>query len=327
MVGGIYFLLAKIRKEVSHLMTMKWLCHLASAPRRALTMAVLATSLVGLGAASTALATSPTGDFTVFSQCPRFTPKVNFCLYSQTKGGKVTLNKQTVPVTSTITLQGGVIRNEETEAETFVGALNGETLSKAPQKVPGGLAGLVKCDEIKGGGLLEKAARAACELVFENTLTGVNAVTELAKPAGEIGINKNNLLNEEGTALSLPVKIRLENPLLGSECYIGSSSQPIVWNLTTGTTSPPSPNEPITGFPGEPEFKDNFEIVELVGFKLVDNSFSAPEVTGCGGIFSSLLDPLIDKKIGLSSAAGKNTAILEGNLEESPAEDVIKSEE
>ena len=49
---------------------------------------------------------------------------------------------------NTITLQGGYTFNEETEAETFLGALNGETLSKTPQKVPGGLLGLVKCNEI-----------------------------------------------------------------------------------------------------------------------------------------------------------------------------------
>ena len=290
-------------------------------------MALLVASLTGLGVAPTAaLAKSPTKGYVVFSQCPRFTAEVNLCLYSQTKSGEVTLNKQNVPITNTITLQGGIIRNEATEEEKFVGALNGETLSKTPQKVPGGLLGLVKCNEIKGEGFLEKLVRGTCEAIFENKITGVNAVTELAKPASEIGINKNNLVNEHGTALSLPVKIHLENPLLGSECYIGSSSQPIVWNLTTGTTKPPPPNGPITGSVGEVEFKEEFEIVELAGYKLVDNAFSAPEATGCGGIFSFLINPLINGKIGLPSAAGKNTAILQGNLEEAAAESVIASE-
>lgn len=44
------------------------------------------------------------------------------------------------------------MRTKETDVETFVGALNGETLSKTPQKVPGGLLGLVNCTEIKGEG-------------------------------------------------------------------------------------------------------------------------------------------------------------------------------
>src|ERR1700736_2132926 len=214
--------------------------------RTLVTAIMMTVSLASFGAASPALAASPTGDFAVFSQCPRFTSGVNLCLYSQTGSGEVTLNKQTVPVTKTITLQGGVIRNEATEAETFVGALNGETLSKTPESVPGGLASLIRCNEI--GNAVE---RLLCEITFENGVTGVNATTELARPASEIGISKNNLVNQEGVALSLPVKIHLENPFLGSECYIGSSANPIVWKLTTGTTSPPGPNQPIKGKVGK----------------------------------------------------------------------------
>jgi len=284
-------------------------------------MALAPISLGGLLEASQAAAKVPTGHYAVFAQCPRFTTGVELCLYGETKSGSVTLNKQTVPITSTITLQGGIIRNEVTEAETFVGALNGETLSKAPQKVPGGLAGLVNCPEISN--FIE---RIACELVFENGATGVTATTELAKPAGAIGVNKNNLINGKGTALSLPVKVHLENPFLGSECYIGSSSKPVVWNLTSGTTSPPAPNKPIKGNTGEVTIFEEGDFVEIVNNTLVDNSFAAPEATGCGGIFAFLIDPIIDGKIGLPSAAGKNTAILNSTLKQGVAEAVIASE-
>jgi hypothetical protein len=295
---------------------------LTSMRRRTIVVAVaLMAPLACLGIASPAVAKSPTGDFAVFSQCPRFTSGVNICLFSQTKSGEVTLNKQAVPITNTITLQGGIKRNAETEAETFVGALNGETLSKTPQKVPGGLTGLVKCNEISN-----PIERIACELIFENKLTGVNATTELARPASEIGISKNNLVNEEGVALSLPVKIHLENPLLGSACYVGSSAHPVTWNLTTGTTSPPEPNKPISGKVGELEFKDEFNFVAITNNTLVDNAYSAPEATGCGGIFSFLLDPIISGKIGLPSAAGHNTTILNNTIKEATAESVINSE-
>jgi hypothetical protein len=272
------------------------------------------------------MALEPTGDFAVFKQCPRFTTGVKLCLYAQTTSGEVTLNKQTVPIEKTITLQGGITINEETFAETFVGALNGETLSKTAQKVPGGLLGLVECNKITGEGWAEKGARFACELVFENGLTGVNAVTELAKPANQIGISTSNLENAEGTALSLPVKVHLENPFLGSECYVGSSSQPITLNLTTGTTSPPEPNKPIKGKVGLISAKDEFEFLEVSGNKLVDNAFSAPEASGCGGIFSFLVDPLIDGKLGLPSAAGKNTIIQNNLIREATTTGVIKSE-
>jgi hypothetical protein len=280
----------------------------------------------------TALAVEPQGAFKVFKQCPRFTTGVRFCEYAQIESGEVKIGTTTVPLNEDkkheIILQGGYSRNSETGAESFFGALNGETLSKTPQNVPGGLTGLVNCTEIKGNGLLEIAARAACKLVFENKTTGVAAITELAKPATSIGISSDNLLNEEGTALSLPVKVRLENTFLGSECYIGSSSSPVTLNLTTGTTSPPKPNSPISGKLGELAFLESVgqEYTQVTKTTLVDNSFSAPEASGCGGIFSFLIDPVVDSKLGLPSAAGKNTAIQNGKETYTLASHVIATE-
>ena len=286
--------------------------------------------VMALTGASSAFATEPTGDFAVFKQCPRFTTGVGVCLYSKVTGGKVTLNKQTVPINEdgkhAIILQGGIKINEETEQETFVGALNGETLSKTPQNVPGGLTGLVNCTEIKGSGLLEILAREACKAVFENKTTGVTATTELAKPASEITISKRNLILEEGTALGLPVKVHLENTFLGSECYIGSSSSPLQLNLTTGATHPNPPNTSIHGAIGEISIKDEFEFVEIPKNVLVNNEFSAPGATGCGGIFAILIDPIINSKIGLPSANGKNTVIQNADLDEATTIGVIASE-
>jgi hypothetical protein len=294
-------------------------------------MVVMAASLLVMGiVASPAFAKEPTGDFAIFKQCPRFTAGVQLCIYSKVTGGKVTLNKQTVPINEDgkhpLILQGGIHINEETEEESFVGALNGETLSKTPQNVPGGLTGLVNCTEIKGNGILEILAREACKAVFENKTTGVSAVTELAKPASSITISKRNLLLEEGTALGLPVKVRLENTFLGSECYIGSSSSPLQLNLTTGATHPNPPNTSIHGKVGEIFFKDEFEFVEIPKNVLVNNEFSAPGATGCGGIFSILIDPIINSKIGLPSANGKNTAIQNADLFEGTTVGVIASE-
>jgi hypothetical protein len=280
-------------------------------------------TVASLAFAAPAMAKEPTGDFARFKQCPRFTPGVNFCIFAEVKSGEVTIGKSTVPIKNTITLQGGTDRNEETEpvTESFVGAINGETLSKTPEPVPGGLAGLVECNEITN--LILKAS---CTLVFENGLTGVNATTELALPASSIGINTDNLTNIEGVALSLPVKVHLENPLLGPECYIGSSSSPVTFNLTDGTTSPPAPNKPIKGKLGNLQFIDEFTIAEITENTLVDNAFSAPGVTGCGGLLSSVLDPIINAKLGLPSAAGHNTAIQNGTQYQTTAESVRNHE-
>jgi hypothetical protein len=284
-------------------------------PRKRMLLVVMAlvASFAALGASS-AMAT-PKGEFAAFADCPLSNASLTDCLTAKTESGQFTVGKQTVPIKNIITLQGGFIENPETAGLTFVGAADGNTLSKTPQSVPGGLAGLVNCPEISN--IIE---RIACELVFENKLTGVNATTELAAPASSIGLNEENFLGETGTALSLPVKVKLENPLLGSECYIGSNASPIVINLTTGTTSPPPPNKPITGSRGKIETNPEGNILIISKNSLVNNSFAAPGATGCGGIFAALLDPLINAKLGIPATAGHNTAILNGTLKQAAAE-------
>jgi hypothetical protein len=262
----------------------------------------------------------PKGEYAPFADCPLANAEISTCLLATTEGGEFVIGKEKVPISKTITLQGGV-KNFLSSGEAFVAAEDGNTLSKTPQKVPGGLAGLVKCNEISN--FIE---RVACELVFENGVTGVTATTELAAPASSIALHSFNLISGTGTALSLPVKVHLENPFLGSACYLGSNSHPIVIELTTGTTSPPPPNKPITGNPGETSFNAAETILTIKNNALVNNSFSAPGAEGCGGIFEFLIDPIVNSKLGLPAAAGTNTAILKGTLKAAAAESVKASE-
>jgi hypothetical protein len=272
-----------------------------------------------LVAAPVALAV-PKGAFEVFAQCPIHEGGVNACIYSPTSSGYVTINKTEVPIEKTQVLQGGLLKEEELFVKRFAPALNGETLSRTPQKVPGGLTELVKCNLIKGNGLIEKGLRFSCELVFENFLTGVNATTELAAPASSIVLNQGAEELGEGTALVLPVKVKLENLLLGEKCYIGSNEEPITLNLTTGaTTGGP------TGNPGTQTTKEEGKILEVKGVSLVNHSFKAPKATGCG--IDSLLDEIINEKLGLPSPAGKNTAVLNGQVELANSAFVEESEE
>jgi hypothetical protein len=273
-----------------------------------LSVAILVVGLAVLGVAASASA--HTGIYARFNQCPSTNPEVFKCLQSVTSGGKVVLGNKTVPIVNPVTLQGGVNRGEFNEQEEvvqkFFGATNGETLSKTPQPVPGGLTGLVNCKEISNF-----LVRLGCEAVFENGLTGVNSTLELARPASEIIVSEQNLAFEEGRALSLPVKVHLENPLLGSTCYIGSSSSPIWWNLTTAETHPPAGVTPLKGQAGSLTFPEGV-VTEFNGTKLVENNWAAPGATGCGGFGVELiLDPIINASVGVPSAAGKNQAILE----------------
>jgi hypothetical protein len=270
---------------------------------RRLVMVVALIALAALGMASTAVA-QPKGGYAVFSQCPTKTAKVNGCIYSPTEGGYITIGKQEVPIVNKQVLQGGLLREKEPFVKDLAPALNGETLTKTAQKVPGGLAGLVECDKISN--FIE---RILCE--------GFNAVTELAAPAGSVVLNTAAEQLGEGTALKLPIKVKLENPLFGSDCYIGSEASPINLELTTGATK----GGP-TGKPGTQIEKEGGGILEISGVSLVSNTFTAPKATGCGPL--GILDGLINEKIGLPST--KNTAVLNGKVELANSELVEESE-
>lgn len=307
----------------------RYLTQVSSLRRHALfALITLAASLGVLSAASPALAV-PKGEYAVFSDCPLSNAAVQGCIVGHTESGEFVIGtkKTKVPIEKPITLQGGF--EEEVEAEfrmPFVEAADGNTLSKTPQKVPGGLLG-IKCEEIKNASL-----RKACEAIFEGKLTGVTATTELALPAppatlssiflSEASLQEPILYEAFGIpALGLPVKVKLENPLLGSECYIGSSTEPIVLKLTTGTTKPPLPNKSITGKVGEFTSRAEGGILVIKNNSLVDNVFAVPAAKGCGGkAFESILDPLINAKLGLPAPSGNNTAILNGTLEQTGAE-------
>ena len=97
----------------------------------------------------------------------------------------------------------------------FIGASDGTTLTPASQPVPGGLLGIVPAE---GASPL---VRTVIAVLFENSLSRVEASLELAGPASGIRLNEKNLGGEIDAALELPVKIHLENPLLGPFCYIG----------------------------------------------------------------------------------------------------------
>ncbi len=285
-------------------------------------LVVVAALVVPLAVASPALATEhhPTGNFAPFKYCPLSNASVTQCIIAETSSGEFTVGKKTVPINKTITLQGGTIPIKESNEVTFVAAENGETLSKTALYVPGGLLGL------KPPEYLNKEQKEKFEEMVNKGLTGVTETTELAKPASAIKLNTENLLFEEGVALQLPVKVKLSNVFLGSSCYVGSESSPIILNLTTGTTSPPAPNKPIKGAAGELEILEGGALLRLLGGSLVDNAFSAPEATGCGAPFSALVDKLVDSVFGVPAAAGLNTAILTGKLENAAAAAVKASE-
>ncbi|MBW8487587.1 hypothetical protein [Actinomadura parmotrematis] len=105
--------------------------------------------------------------------------------------------------------------------------------------------------------------------------------------------------------VQLNLKVQVQNPLLGGNCYIGSNSNPIKLNLQIPATTPPPPNKPIEGSPPVVVQEDP----PVLGATLVDNSFAVPGAKGCGAGLG-VTDALVNLYAGLPSAAGHNTAIF-----------------
>jgi hypothetical protein len=204
--------------------------------------------------------------------------------------------------------------------ETILAAEDGNTLSKTMLPVPGGLLGILTPSN------LSPSLRATLDEEVGKGLTTVTATVELADPQHPGTMSEFNLANEEGIALRLPLKIKLGNPFLGNDCYIGTSTDPLLLSMTSGTMSPPPPNKPITGTSGSASLLDEGGIAVLAGDSLVDNAFTAPSATGCGTASSALIDTAIDTQLGLPSPAGRNTAILDNRLVLATAVAVLKSE-
>lgn len=235
---------------------------------------------------------APAPGYEQFAGCP--TPAeadLEACIRSDVTGGHLQVGTKDVPIENPLLLVGAV----DGAFENFTAGPGGG-LSKTKQKVPGGVIGLTGLTWL-------------LEFFGSNALT-LYATTELAgKPSG---------FTVE--TVTLPIKVHLETPsgILGNNCYIGSVTNPIVLNNTTGTTSPPPPNEPITGvFPEISE--DELEILHLDNGTYVDNEFAAPGASGCTlklfGFIPISLNGFVNSQAGLPSAAGKNETIQEFDLE------------
>lgn len=275
-------------------------------------VAMLAALLTVLGFAGSASA-KLTGEFARFEFCPWKNPEVVRCVHAVTEGGEAILGSKKVPIVNPVTLQGGYNEPPEEDifgySEDFFGATNGITLSKAPQPVPGGLLGLVPPESSP------PLVKALVELAAENGLTGVNSTLEIAGSPSDIKISELALALAEGVTLVLPLKAKLENPLLGNNCYVGSDKAPLIWELRADTTKPPPPNKPITGNGGQVTFLEGGRVIRLADAVLVDNAWSAPAAKGCGGVLlAPLIDPVINAAAGLPAPAGTNTAVLENTI-------------
>jgi len=222
-------------------------------------------------------------------------------LPSEFKAGTVT-----VQLKMPVTLRGGIGIGEN-EEDTWFGAEGAETIQATPQ-----VAQPLTKD-------VNTALLSASELnrytyyVKVSHETKVTATVELAGPASAIKVSVGNLLSETGTAFAFPVKLKLSNPFVGPDCYVGSDSKPIIVEFTTGASGA------LQGKSGSTAKQDRngFDLTVLTD-TLVDASFASPGVEGCG--VAGGADAAINSALGLPSPSGQNLAILNGTLKLATAE-------
>lgn len=296
-------------------------------------LALVALPLAALGGWLAFGGGSSSEDYAQFARCPLGEPATDLCLYSRASGGELTVGAKTIPLTRPVVFQGGVHVSEngrrEIVGERFIEPTRGPAFSLASEPVPGGLRGALD-QNLLPGALRARLRRYLAGAPADNELT---IAIELARPANTIDLDIQNLIERSGIALTLPVKVRLENPFLRSSChaganagppnagplYIGSDAHPIVLALTTGTTHPPPPNRPIRGRVAHTSVKDEYNFTAIGASSFVNNSFAAPAVHGCAGAQGLALERALDAGLDLPAPAGVNTAILRGAVSDANA--------
>lgn len=233
--------------------------------------------------APVAQAATPNPGYEAWAGCPSKAenPSVSTCLRTDITGGHFQMGNKDVPITVPMTLSGGV----NPELKGFVYNSKGG-LSAAKQQVPGGVIGLTGLDWLVNFLNIEQLKLFA--------VTELAGTPDLSNPSAPI----------------LPIKVHLINSALGSNCYVGSNANPITLHLTTGTTSPPAPNKPITGKEPVGSFNPTLNTVTLSNGVYVDNSFAAPGANGCTltlfGFIPISINGVVNLASGLPAAAGTN---------------------
>jgi len=225
--------------------------------------------------------------FPNFSDCPSSTPGVVTCIDVQSRSGSLEIKGFTVPLGESLEIRGGLIEGGESDP-IFVPPTGTNGFFSRAIRVPGGLLGIE----------------------FPIPGNAVLAIAQLAGPASALRFR----FGIPVTTIRLPVKVKLENPILGSGCTIGTNSNPSYINLTTGTTSPPLPNRPISGSIGT--IVETEEGLQILGARAVDNAFAVPGASGCGLL--GIVDPLVNLRLKLPSAAGNNTMIVVNDIAARP---------
>lgn len=273
------------------------------------TLLVAATAVVATATALvTPAAAAPTlaGAWAPLNRCPVDAPAMlaadgvtvaAACLSSSAPSGTFTIGGTTL-TTGATDLQLGVLN--QSGAYSVV-APSGGTVVGDPVDIPGGLLGLMCPSDIPFISDL-------CQDLVNNPLNRVTATIQSAGTPTDFNLAAGIGVGQP--ILTLPVKIKLDNPLLGSNCYIGTDSNPILLKPANLTR----PSGGIVRFDADGTANPTGEMgyLSISGAAQGDSTFAVPRSSGCGAF--GILSGAVDLKQGLPSPAGENNLVLNDSV-------------
>jgi hypothetical protein len=216
------------------------------------------------------------------------------CVSSTSATGSITLGS-TALTTGANDLQLGLLN--QGGVYSVVAPSSGAVIG-APVQIPGGLLGLMCPSDIP---LISDI----CDRIVDSTLNRVTATIEAAGAPTDFSLAAG--LGVGQPIVTLPVKIRLSNPFLDPNCYIGSNSNPIL--LKPANLTRPTGRVVRFTSDGTPSATGEMGYVSLTGASQGDSTFAVPGANGCG--LFGLLSGAVNLKQGLPSPAGENSLVLD----------------
>ena len=254
------------------------------------------------------------GYWAPFNRCPVDNPAmlaaedektIALCFSDNTPNGSMAIGNLTVALKN-VNHQFGITDLSGTPTGPVIEPAGGGVVSE-PVELPGGLRGLICPSRARLARLICRGSGGSGELH-----DGADAVTGTLESAG----TAYNFDLLAGLALgapiaSVPVKVHLQNQLLGDNCYIGSDAEPIV--LQPAALTPPT-EFAVERFDdnGTPDLEGGpLARIKVIGETQGESSFAVPAASGCG--FMGAYDRAINSKVGLPSPVGKNSVLFNEN--------------
>ena len=260
--------------------------------------AIAVVAAVPLVAANSASAASYAPPYDIFNNCPVDDPGMlsadseAACIGALASGGTMKLGNMETELGPQLTSMGLYNAPGDPLTAITVPGAGGKTLDAVPVKVPGGLLNMM-CPGDPAKNLITQI----CKTLADSALNKVTA-TAVAAGAPQFSLTPGP---------TVPIKIKLDNPLLGGNCYIGSDANPIVLNLALGVTDETElgPGTPIPGY-------EQLVIIAIKNATFSDDTFEVPKAKGCGPL--NLFDGAINNRVGLPSPSGNNSIFLEADV-------------